>query len=194
MIPYSLVKFNCVAGVMVTASHNPKMDNGYKVYWTNGAQIISPHDRGIRNQILKNLVAIDLSADFNYETKLVKYPLEPLHEKAMTLYFEDALKQILYNPPEFNAKCKPFVHTSMHGVGHIFASGLLKKLGFKEPIPVKEQMMPDPEFPTVAYPNPEEGESAFRLSFKTADANGCDMILSNDPDADRFGVAEKQKE
>jgi len=179
---------------MVTASHNPKMDNGYKVYWTNGAQITQPHDKGITEQIMKNLPVVDVGEHFNYETQLVTYNLEPLRERTMNLYFEDGLKQISINSKEFNAKCKPIVHSSMHGVGHIFFAGLMQELGFKEVIPVKEQMIPDPEFPTVAYPNPEEGEGSLNLSFKTADANGSSIILANDPDADRLAVAEKQKE
>lgn len=194
MVPYTTVNRKCLAGIMVTASHNPKMDNGYKVYWTNGAQIIEPHDKGIKNQILKNLNVINLGENFDYESQLVKYKLEPLREEMIAQYLEDALKQITYNPAELNAKCKPFVHTSMHGVGNIFVNVLLKKLGFKEPITVKEQMNPDPEFPTVVYPNPEEGEGSLNLAFKTADANDCDLILANDPDADRLAVAEKQRE
>eukprot|EP00826_Nyctotherus_ovalis_P046450 TRINITY_DN524_c0_g3_i2.p1 TRINITY_DN524_c0_g3~~TRINITY_DN524_c0_g3_i2.p1 ORF type:complete len:632 (-),score=204.16 TRINITY_DN524_c0_g3_i2:22-1917(-) len=194
IVPYAVVKYNCLAGIMVTASHNPKMDNGYKVYWTNGAQIIEPHDKGIKSQILKNLPTIELGEYFDYEKQLVKYPLEPLREKTMNLYFEDALKQISINSQEVNAKCKPIVHTSMHGVGHIFFTNLMKRLGFKEPIAVKEQMLPDPEFSTVIYPNPEEGEGSLNLSFKTADANGCEIVLANDPDADRLAVAEKQKD
>lgn len=170
------------------------MDNGYKVYWTNGAQIIEPHDKGIKGQILQNLPLIELGEHFDYEAQVVKYKLDPLREKTMSLYFEDAKKQIAINPPELNAKCKPIVHTSMHGVGHIFFNSLVKQFGFKEPIAVKEQMMPNPEFPTVAYPNPEEGEGSLNLSFKTADANGADLILANDPDADRLAVAERQKE
>jgi phosphoglucomutase len=194
LIPYAVVKYNCLAGIMVTASHNPKKDNGYKVYWTNGAQIIEPHDKGIREQIEQNLAVVDVGEYFNYETQLVMYKLEALRDKTMSLYFEDALNQITINPKELNAKCKPIVHTSMHGVGHIFFNTLIQKLGFKEPIPVKEQMMPDPEFPTVVYPNPEEGEGSLNLSFKTADSNGSSVILANDPDADRLAVAEKQRE
>lgn len=194
MVPYSVVKYNCLAGVMVTASHNPKMDNGYKVYWTNGAQIIEPHDKGIKAQILQNLPLIELEEYFDYEAQVVRYKLDSLREATMKLYFEEAVKQVTINPPEVNAKCKPIVHTSMHGVGHVFFNALVKRFGFKEPIPVKEQMMPDPEFPTVIYPNPEEGEGSLTLSFKTADANGCDLILANDPDADRLAIAERQKE
>ena len=170
------------------------MDNGYKVYWANGAQIIEPNDKGIKNQILNNLDPIDLGQYYDYEAQVVKYPLEKLREKTTELYFEDALKRITHNTPELNAKCKPMVYTAMHGVGYIFTSALIKKLGFNEVIPVKEQMNPDPEFPTVVYPNPEEGKGALNLSFKTADANGSNLILANDPDADRLAIAEKQKD
>ncbi len=157
-VPYSTIKYNCLLGIMVTASHNPRQDNGYKVYWGNGAQIIEPHDRDIRDHIYKNLPLIDLSEHYDYIEKKVKFPLEPLREKTLALYLEDALKRIKTNTPELNAKCKPFVYTAMHGVGYIFAKTFFHALGFKDPVPVKEQIMPDADFPTVDYPNPEEGE------------------------------------
>ena len=194
MVPYSTLKYNCLAGVMVTASHNPKQDNGYKVYWTNGAQIIEPHDKGIREHIMKNLILVDLAEHYDYSTCTVKVPPEPLREKTLASYLESALPRVHVNSPDLNAKCKPFVYTAMHGVGYIFAKALMQKIGFKEPVAVKEQIWPDPEFPTVVYPNPEEGEGSLNLSFKTANENGCDLILANDPDADRLAIAEKQKE
>jgi len=194
MVPYTTVKRNCLAGIMVTASHNPKQDNGYKVYWTNGAQIIEPHDRNIREHINQNLALLDLGKYYDYEQHLLKEKLEPLREKLMGEYMEAAVKRVQHNPKDLNEKCKSFVYTAMHGVGYIFTKAILVKLGFKEPIPVKEQVIPDPEFPTVVYPNPEEGEGALRLAMKTADANGCDYIMANDPDADRFAMAERQKD
>ena len=160
IVPYSTVKYSALAGIMVTASHNPKQDNGYKVYWTNGAQIIEPHDKNIREHIYQNLPLLDLSAHYNYIDHKLKEPLEAMREKVMNLYFEDSLKRVQKNPADFNSKCKSIVYTAMHGVGYIFTKALLLKLGFKEPIPVKEQVIPDPEFPTVVYPNPEEGEGA----------------------------------
>jgi len=194
MVPYSTIKFNCLAGVMVTASHNPKQDNGYKVYWTNGAQIIEPHDKGIRECINEHLMPLDIGEYYDYSGRCLKTPPPPLREKTMTEYLAEAKSKIMQNTPEFNAKVKPFVYTAMHGVGYIFAKQLMVNMGFKEPIPVKEQIIPDPEFPTVVYPNPEEGEGALNLSFKTAEANGCDLVLANDPDADRLAMAERQKE
>lgn len=160
MVPYSVTKYNCLAGIMVTASHNPKQDNGYKVYWTNGAQIIEPHDKNIREHILANLSPLDLSEHYNYSSHTLKYPPEKLRESTMAAYIAEALPKIQKNTLERNAKCKPIVYTAMHGVGYIFTKEILQKLGFKEPVPVVEQVHPDPEFPTVVYPNPEEGEGA----------------------------------
>lgn len=160
ILSYATLKYNCLAGIMVTASHNPKQDNGYKVYWTNGAQIIEPHDKNIREHILKNLCPIELSSQYDFTRMLLKDKVEPLMQKTLDCYLADAIKRIQRNDPELNSKCKPFVYTAMHGVGYVFAKAIFEKLGFKSTVYVKEQIVPDPEFPTVVYPNPEEGEGS----------------------------------
>ena len=165
IVPFSTLKYNCLAGIMVTASHNPKQDNGYKVYWTNGAQIIEPNDKNIREHIQKNLRPIDLSDTFCYEKMLLKKNPEPILQKTLESYLDTGIKRIQKNTLELNSKCKQFVYTAMHGVGYVFAKAIFNKLGFKEPAWVKEQIFPDPEFSTVVYPNPEEGEGSLVLIY-----------------------------
>jgi phosphoglucomutase/phosphopentomutase len=189
-VPFGVRKYGCVCGIMVTASHNPKQDNGYKVYWDNGAQIIPPIDKGIANSILKQLdpwsSAWDLSS---LETSpLVVDPYEQIHTEYM-----DALKKYSVNR-ERNASCPiRFTYTAMHGVGAMFVEEAFRTFNLPGYIPVKQQVEPDPEFPTVRFPNPEEGKSALNLSMETAVSNNSCVILANDPDADRLAVAERQE-
>ena len=96
----------------------------------------------------------------------LRTPPEPVREAIISSYVADAVKRISFNPPTENAKCKPFVYTAMHGVGYVFAKRLFHALGFGEPVPVVEQVQPDPDFPTVVYPNPEEGEGALVIDLK----------------------------
>ena len=151
-VPYGVLKFKCCAGIMVTASHNPKEDNGYKVYFDNGAQIITPHDKGIAKAILANLEPKAHSWDIeNVETNpLRKDPFDEVYEG----YFED-LKSLCYRPVENAQSNLSFTYTAMHGVGHQFSVESFKTFNLKPFIPVFEQIQPDPEFPTVKFPNPE---------------------------------------
>lgn len=187
-VPFTVSELKLCAGIMVTASHNPKQDNGYKVYWDNGAQIISPHDVEIANAIDENVEPWPES--WNYKivdrSPLVKDPLENMKKK----YFQSIQKYCFYRDINKRTKLK-FVHTSVHGVGHEFVQAAMKSFGFAPPLAVPEQKDPDPEFPTVKYPNPEEGKEVLTLSFALADKEGAAVILANDPDADRLAVAEK---
>lgn len=188
-VPYTINKYGAAAGVMVTASHNPKEDNGYKVYWTNGAQIISPHDKGIQKSIEENLEPWPESWNYTNVRSNTLYK-EPLDE-VMTTYFKMINDNVIYR--EINAKTPlKFTFTPMHGVGYVYMVEAFKAAGFAPFIPVLEQIQPDPEFPTVKFPNPEEGKSALDLSIRTANENGSTIILANDPDSDRLAVAEKQ--
>ena len=163
LVPYTTVKYNCLAGIMVTASHNPKQDNGYKVYWTNGAQITEPHDKNIRSCIWKSLPPLDIGSLYDFSKHLLKTPVPPLRQEVIDSYVAEAIKQIAFNSAVENAKARPIVYTAMHGVGYLFAQRLFKALGLPDPLPVVEQVQPDPDFPTVVYPNPEEGEGALVL-------------------------------
>ncbi|XP_056585482.1 phosphoglucomutase-2 [Triplophysa dalaica] len=189
-VPYTVSHLGLCAGVMVTASHNPKQDNGYKVYWANGAQIIPPHDKGIAAAIEENLEPWPESWDTDSALKssLLKDPYQEIHRE-----YCRSIQQHCFHR-ELNKKSEvKIVHTSVHGVGHIFVQAAFKAFDLQPPYAVEEQKDPDPEFPTVKYPNPEEGEGVLTLSFTLADKKGATVILANDPDADRLAVAEKQK-
>ncbi|KAK1175339.1 phosphoglucomutase-2-like isoform X1 [Acipenser oxyrinchus oxyrinchus] len=188
-VPYTVTHLSLCAGVMVTASHNPKQDNGYKVYWANGAQIISPHDKGIASAIEENVEPWPQSWDETIikDSPLLKDPYADINRD----YFQDIQKHCFHREINKASKVK-FVHTSVHGVGHTFVQSAFKAFDFAPPLAVAEQKDPDPEFSTVKYPNPEEGKGVLTLSFALADKEGAQIVLANDPDADRLAVAEKQ--
>lgn len=191
MVPFAVMEKKCLAGVMVTASHNPKEDNGYKVYWTNGAQIISPHDKNIQLSILKNLIPCEDSwADISLHEGSPNL-IDP-YEDMEKLYFDKLVKNIPKRFREvYNAKSDlKFVYSAMHGVGYPFVERGFEVAKLNALVPVKEQQFPDPEFPTVKYPNPEEGKSSLVLSTNLANETSCSVILANDPDADRLACAE----
>lgn len=164
-VAYGVQLKHAVAGVMVTASHNPKQDNGYKVYWENGAQIISPHDEGITKGINANLAPWqDVSASACDSSPLCT---DPTHEVKKAYYA--AIRSTLCWHHHSNAgepKAK-IVYTAMHGVGAHWAKIAFKRFGLPHFIGVKAQLQPDPEFPTVKFPNPEEGKGALALSIQT---------------------------
>ena len=184
MLPTPLVAFavralNASAGVMVTASHNPPADNGYKVYLgdlNHGSQIVSPDDAAISDHI--DRVARDLSV-----LELPRGEFETVEESVIDAYI--ALTSSLVAPPETQLKV---VYTAMHGVGWETFSRTLASAGFDAPVIVAAQIEPDRDFPTVAFPNPEE-PGALDLSYATAREAQADFIIANDPDADRLAVA-----
>jgi phosphomannomutase len=168
------------AGVMVTASHNPPNDNGYKVYLggaDEGSQIVPPADAEIEAHIQRVAATIlvpELPRSHDYETA---------GEEVLDEYVR-ATAALVAAP----ADAPKFVYTAMHGVGWETAKRVFADAGFGEPIVVPEQIEPDPAFPTVAFPNPEE-PGALDLAFRTATASGAELIIANDPDADRLAVA-----
>jgi len=185
LVPYTVGHLGAAAGVMITASHNPAADNGYKVYWGNGCQIIPPHDAGIAASIDANLELITWDVDvLEQESALVTYELQQVEEGYMATVSRIAFVSR-------SEASLPFVYTPMHGVGLPFFTSVIKQLGLENKMHVvKEQAHPDPEFPTVRFPNPEE-KGALDLAKQVADQNGVKLILANDPDADRFAAAEK---
>uniref|UniRef100_A0A1A9UU14 Phosphoglucomutase-2 n=1 Tax=Glossina austeni TaxID=7395 RepID=A0A1A9UU14_GLOAU len=196
-VPFAILQKHCLAGVMVTASHNPKEDNGYKVYWGNGAQIISPHDKNIQRAILDNLEpkASSWRTDILTRTELLEDPFEEMRE----LYFQTLRTHIPQKYLDVNQQQKEqgnirFVYTAMHGVGWPFVKQAFQIACLPNLAPVEEQKEADPEFPTVKFPNPEEGKSSLQLSIKKAEDESINMILANDPDADRLAYAEKDNE
>ncbi|XP_059187401.1 glucose 1,6-bisphosphate synthase [Centropristis striata] len=188
-VPYAVKKLGAAAGVMITASHNPKEDNGYKVYWCNGAQISSPHDKGILQSIQEQLEPWSASC---WEEELVEscsLSTDPLTQ--INSCYMDELTSLCFHR-DLNRSCPlKFVHSSFHGVGHVFVQQAFKAFGFAPPIPVPEQKDPDPNFSSVRCPNPEEGESVLELSLLLAEQENARIVLATDPDADRLAVAEK---
>ncbi|KAK4994215.1 hypothetical protein LTR66_005708 [Elasticomyces elasticus] len=188
LVPFTVKKLKAAAGVMITASHNPANDNGYKVYWSNGCQIIPPHDQGIARAIEENLEPLswDLSVVHSKDLLKVEYCLDQVRDS----YFEAVIHLALLSavPPRERTK---FVYTPMHGVGLPFMSETVSRLGLeRDMIVVEKQASPDPDFPTVKFPNPEE-KGALDLAIETANASFTDLIIATDPDADRLAIAEQ---
>jgi phosphoglucomutase len=189
LVPFGVRHLNAVAGVMVTASHNPAQDNGYKVYWSNGCQIIPPHDTGIAQAILNNLKPV------TWDTSVVDNG-HLLIEGALGLVqdqYLDAVKAAARpeGVPVPDASHLKFVYTPMHGVGLVPMTLCMEKLGLASHMRVVEaQAQPDPDFPTVKFPNPEE-KGALDLAIQTAEAGSDTLIVASDPDADRLAAAEK---
>lgn len=189
-IPFSVKQLKAKAGIMVTASHNPKDDNGYKVYWENGAQIISPLDAHIAHSIELNLQpwkdkAWNLKI-FQENSQFISDPIDQIKD----LYFKN-LKKLSYFPEMNQSTPLKFVYTPVHGVGQPYAEQAFQVFQFKPFISVEQQKYPDPEFSTVKYPNPEEGKETLELAIETANKHKADFIIATDPDADRFALAER---
>ncbi|GJE86826.1 phosphoglucomutase [Phanerochaete sordida] len=185
LVPFSVKRLNAACGVMITASHNPKNDNGYKVYWENAVQIIAPHDKGISASIKANLEPKTWDVSTTSSSPLCLDRTEEMKQA----YFE-ALAS-LSTAKSLNASTPiKFVNTSMHGVSHPFVVEAFRRFGFEPFTPVVEQQVPDPEFPTVKFPNPEE-HGALDLALATGDRVGANYVLAQDPDADRFSAAER---
>lgn len=191
MAAYAVKEHHAAAGVMVTASHNPKADNGYKVYWGNGAQIIPPHDEGIAESIEQNLAPWQLYA--TDEAAITSNPLykditEELTDKYLNLV-GGMCQRLEHNQ---NSQLR-ITYTAMHGVGQRFFLEAMQRFGLhgeQRLACVAAQAEPNPEFPTVKFPNPEE-KGALDIAIETANQNGSQLILANDPDADRLAAAEK---
>ena len=187
-VPFGVTKLNCVAGLMITASHNPKEDNGYKVYWANGAQIIPPHDAGISRHINMNLnpaTAYDASDSFVLSHKC---------SQDVTNVIGNAYMQAIAARPAGidvnDSGAMKIAYTAMHGVGGKWMEKAFAECKLRPVICVPSQFQPDPDFPTVVFPNPEE-KGALDEAMAYASEHECDLIFANDPDADRLAVSEK---
>ncbi|RVD80740.1 uncharacterized protein DFL_008633 [Arthrobotrys flagrans] len=175
---------------MITASHNPARDNGYKVYWGNGCQIIPPVDAGIAAAISENLIPLEGAWDTTVSSKEYGHMVEKVKGRVEEAYFEK-VKGLVDGMVVNGEEKVRVVYTPMHGVGLEAARQVVRILGTEEDfVVVEEQARPDPDFPTVKFPNPEE-KGALDLAMATADKNGITIVLANDPDADRFAAAEK---
>ena len=186
-LSYAVRKLGCIAGINITASHNPPEYNGYKVYWEDGAQITPPHDTGIMSEVkavtdyntVKTMLKDEAQKAGLYETIGAAIDDSYIEELKTQVRHPEIIKEV--------QKDITIVYTPLHGTGNIPARRVLKELGFENVYVVKEQELPDGNFPTVSYPNPEAKE-AFELGLKLAKEVDADLVLATDPDADRLGV------
>lgn len=191
-LSYAVRKLSCIAGINITASHNPPEYNGYKVYWEDGAQITPPHDKGIMDEV-KAVEDYTTMKTMTLEAAKEAGLYETIGAAIDDAYIAELKKQVKHQDAiDAVAKDLKIVYTPLHGTGNIPARRILKELGFENVYVVKEQELPDGEFPTVSYPNPEAAE-AFELGLKLAKEIDADIVLATDPDADRLGVRVKDK-
>jgi phosphomannomutase len=184
LVSFAVTHLGASAGIMITASHNPAEYNGYKVYWSNGVQLVAPHDRGIASEIEAAPAANVV-------------PREPASARIRTVA-EDVEEAYLSGieklaPTRSARRALEVVYTAMHGVGYRLAKRAMDRAGFADPIPVLEQVDPDPLFPTVSFPNPEE-PGALDRALDLAHRDGADLVIAHDPDADRLAVAARDEE
>ena len=189
-LSFAVRELKCIAGIMITASHNPPKYNGYKVYWEDGAQIVSPKDKQIIEEVRKVTDYKEIkkiSEEQATAEGLFHIIGEEIDEK-----YQEVLRKLVLNPEIVKKQGKELkiVYTPLHGTGNIPVRTILKSLGFENVMVVPEQELPDGNFPTVSYPNPEDPK-AFTLALKLAKKENADVILATDPDADRLGVYAK---
>lgn len=189
-LSFAVRELGCIAGINITASHNPPEYNGYKVYWEDGAQITPPHDSGIMAEVQKVVNHNEVKTMDEEAAKAAG--LFAVIGKEIDDAYMEALKSQVIHADAIKAMAKELkiVYSPLHGTGNIPARRVLKELGFENVYVVKEQELPDGEFPTVSYPNPEADE-AFELGLKLAKEVDADLVLATDPDADRLGVRVK---
>ena len=186
-LSFAVRELGCISGINITASHNPPEYNGYKVYWEDGAQITPPHDSGIMDEVkaVTDYASVKTMSRQDAE-KAGLY--ESIGAAVDDRYMEELKKNVLHPAciKEVEKDLK-IVYTPLHGTGNLPVRRVLKELGFTNVFVVPEQELPDGEFPTVSYPNPEAKE-AFDLALKLAKEKDADLVLATDPDADRLGV------
>lgn len=189
-LSYAVRKLGCIAGIVITASHNPPEYNGYKVYWEDGAQIVEPTDKEIINEV-NNVTDFSSIKTISKEEAVSKGLYNVIGKDIDDQYIAE-LKKLVVNQEAINEMQKDIkiVYTPLHGTGNIPVQRILKEIGFENVYVVKKQEAPDGKFPTVSYPNPED-PNAFKLAIELAQKVDADVILANDPDADRLGVYAK---
>ena len=186
-LSFAVRELGCIAGINITASHNPPEYNGYKVYWEDGAQFTPPHDKGVTEEVLaiEDLSTVK-TTDEASATAAGKY--EVIGREIDDKYIAQVKAQVVNQKAIDEMQDQiSIVYTPLHGTGNIPARRVMKELGFTHVYVVPEQELPDGGFPTVSYPNPEAAE-AFSLGLKLAGEKNADLVLATDPDADRLGV------
>lgn len=186
-LSFTVRELNCISGIVITASHNPPKYNGYKVYWEDGAQISNPVDEEITNEV--NSINSYSEIKQISEEEATEAGLYNTIGKEIDDKYIEYLKTISLNPEIIKKQAEniKIVYTPLHGTGKRLATRILDELGFSNVHVVKEQAEPDGSFPTVSYPNPED-PAAFELALKLAKEVDADIVIANDPDADRIGL------
>lgn len=186
-LSFAVRELGCIAGINITASHNPPEYNGYKVYWEDGAQFTPPHDKGVLEEVLaiEDLSTVKTTSE---EKALRSGKFQVIGKEIDDKYIKNVKAQVV-NQDAIDRMQKDItiIYTPLHGTGNIPARRVMKELGFENVYVVPEQELPDGNFPTVSYPNPE-AEEAFTLGLKLAREKNADLVLATDPDADRLGV------
>ena len=189
-LSFAVRELGATAGVMITASHNPPKYNGYKVYWDDGSQIVAPVDKDIINEVR----AIERYSDIKSIDKqtAISQGLFNIVGKEMDDKYINTIKKHVLNPEVVRDQGEELtvVYTPLHGTGTRLIKRVFEELGFKKLYIVPEQAEPDGDFPTVAYPNPED-KAAFKMALDLAEKVNADLVLANDPDADRLGIFAK---
>ena len=189
-LSFAIRELKCTAGIMITASHNPPKYNGYKVYWDDGAQIVSPRDK----DIIAKVRAVESFSEIKQmsEEEAKNKGLLNFVGTEMDDQYIEKLKSLILNPEIVKEQGKKLkvVYTPLHGTGNMVAERLLKEIGIENLYVVPEQKEPDGNFPTVDYPNPEDPK-AFKLALELAKKVDADVVLATDPDADRLGIFAK---
>lgn len=191
-LSFAVRYLGCVAGINITASHNPPEYNGYKVYWEDGAQITPPHDKGIMDEV--KAIGVQDAKSMPKQEAVHERLYELIGKEVDDAYIAELRKLVLRQEciDKYGKDIK-VVYTPLHGTGNIPVRRVLRELGFENVYVVPEQELPDGDFPTVSYPNPE-AEEAFCLALALAKEHDADLVLATDPDADRLGVYVKDKQ
>ena len=186
-LSFAVRELGCIAGINITASHNPPEYNGYKVYWEDGAQFTPPHDKGVTEEVLaiEDLSTVKTTTE-EEATAAGLYQVigADIDDKYIAQVKAQVVNQAAIDKMQDQIT---IIYTPLHGTGNIPARRVMKELGFTHVYVVPEQELPDGDFPTVSYPNPEAAE-AFELGLKLAKEKNADLVLATDPDADRLGV------
>ncbi len=181
-VSFAIRQLGCKSGVMITASHNPKEYNGYKAYWTDGSQVVAPHDRNIVDEVAKITSIDQVLSGRNSENITI------LDEKFDEKYL-DAVHSLSLSPDAVKRfSDMKIVYTPIHGCGHRLVPASLRRFGFTDIVTVKEQMVLDGNFPTVESPNPEE-RTTMKMAIDLGIKEKAEIVLATDPDSDRIGIA-----
>ncbi len=192
-LSFAIRELSCIAGINITASHNPKQYNGYKAYWEDGAQL-SPEQAAVVSQAIDEVEVLGGALRAPFEEALESGHITLLDESFDERYLAAVEKTVIDRDViERVADELKIVYTPLHGAGRRLVPKILERVGFRHIYPVKEQMIPDGDFPTVIKPNPEYPE-VFTLGIRLANEVGSDLIIASDPDADRTGVMARRKD